>query len=50
MEDKHINKKEKKTSPLKFLRRHWHDIGLFSAITAGIYLMFTWSSLVLSRN
>lgn len=32
--------------PLKFLRRHWHDIGLFSAIIAGGYLIFAWNELV----
>jgi len=33
-------------SPLKFLRRHWHDIGIFSAIIAGGYLIFEWNQLV----
>ena len=33
-------------SPLKFLRRHWHDIGLFSAIVAGGYLIFAWNEIV----
>ena len=37
-------------SPLRFLRRHWHDIGLVSAIVAGIYLMFTWNSLILLQK
>jgi hypothetical protein len=32
--------------PLKFLRRHWHDIGLFSAMVAGAYLVFAWNELV----
>src|SRR5919106_4550975 len=41
------NKDEKmKMRPLKFLRRHWHDIGLFSAIVAGGYLIFAWNELV----
>ena len=31
---------------LKFLRRHWHDIGLFSAIIAGAYLIFAWNEVV----
>lgn len=31
---------------LKFLRRHWHDIGLISAIVAGVYLIFAWNELV----
>ena len=31
---------------LKFLRRHWHDIGLFSAIIAGAYLIFAWNEIV----
>jgi sterol desaturase/sphingolipid hydroxylase (fatty acid hydroxylase superfamily) len=46
MENKNINNKEKKMTPLKFLRRHWHDIGLFSAIVAGAYLIFAWKELV----
>ena len=33
-------------SPLKFLRRHWHDIGLFSAIVAGVYLISAWNELI----
>lgn len=37
-------------SPLKFLRRHWHDIGLFSAIVAGAYLIFAWNELVLLQK
>ena len=37
-------------SPLKFLRRHWHDIGLFSAVVAGIYLLFAWSELILVQK
>ena len=36
--------------PLKFLRRHWHDIGLFSATVAGVYLIFTWNELVLLQK
>ena len=35
---------------LKFLRRHWHDIGLFSAMVAGAYLMFAWDELVLLQK
>ena len=31
---------------LKFLRRHWHDIGLFSAMIAGLYLIFAWNEIV----
>jgi hypothetical protein len=31
---------------LKFLRRHWHDIGLFSAIIAGAYLIFAWNEII----
>jgi len=50
MENKHINNKEKKMIPLKFLRRHWHDIGLFSATVAGVYLIFTWNELVLLQK
>ena len=33
-------------SPLKFLRRHWHDIGLFSAVVAGGYLIFAWNEII----
>lgn len=50
MENKHINNKEKKMIPLKFLRRHWHDIGLFSAMVAGVYLIFAWNELVLLQK
>lgn len=32
-------------SPLKFLRRHWHDIGLGSAVVAGACLLFGWDDL-----
>ena len=32
-------------SPIKFLRRHWHDIGLISAVVAGGYLIFTWNEI-----
>jgi hypothetical protein len=32
-------------SPLKLLRRHWHDVGGFSAAVAGIYLIFAWHEL-----
>ena len=36
--------------PLKFLRRHWHDIGVFSAMAAAIYLIVAWNDLhVLQR-
>lgn len=28
---------------LRFLRRHWHDIGLFSALVATAYLIVTWN-------
>ena len=41
---------EKKMSPLKFLRRHWHDIGLFSAIITAAYLLFTWNSTILLQK
>lgn len=37
-------------NPLKFLRRHWHDIGLISAIVAGAYLIFAWNELVLLQR
>ena len=37
-------------TPLKFLRRHWHDIGLFSAIVAGAYLISAWNELVLLQK
>lgn len=32
-------------TPLKFLRRHWSNIGLFSAMVAGAYLIFAWNEL-----
>ncbi|HZA11735.1 HXXEE domain-containing protein [Mycobacterium sp.] len=32
-------------SALKLLRRHWHDIGLVSAVVAGAYLLFGWGDL-----
>ena len=50
MENKHINNKEKKMTPLKFLRRHWSNIGLFSAMVAGAYLIFAWNELVLLQK
>jgi hypothetical protein len=31
---------------LKFLRRRWSAIGLFSAVVAGAYLIFAWNELV----
>jgi hypothetical protein len=37
-------------TPLKFLRRHWHDIGLFSAVVAGAYLIFAWNEIVLLQK
>jgi len=37
---------ETKMSSLKFLRRHWHDIGLFSAVVAGASLMFAWNEMI----
>jgi hypothetical protein len=37
-------------TPLKFLTRHWHDIGLLSALVAGAYLAVAWNDLdVLQR-
>ena len=33
-------------SPWKFLRRHWHDIGLVSAIVAAAYVIFAWNDVV----
>lgn len=32
-------------SPLKFVRRHWHDVGALSAAVAGIYLIFAWNEI-----
>ena len=32
-------------SPLKFLRRHWHDIGVGSAVIAGAYLVLGWNEI-----
>ena len=37
-------------TPLKFLRRHWSNIGLFSAVVAGVYLIFSWNELVLLQK
>jgi hypothetical protein len=36
--------------PLKFLRRHWHDIGLISASVAGAILAVAWNELVLLQK
>ena len=37
-------------TPFRFVRRHWHDVGLFSGLIAGIYLVASWSDLeVLQR-
>lgn len=37
-------------TPFKLFRRHWHDIGILSALVAGIYLAAAWSDLdVLQR-
>ena len=45
METKQVKNMEVKKSPLKFLRRHWHDIGLISAAVAGAYLIFAWNEI-----
>jgi hypothetical protein len=37
-------------SPLKFLRRHWHDIGLGSAVVAGACLVFGWGDPVVLQR
>ena len=37
-------------SPIKFLRRHWSAIGLFSAMVAGGYLISAWNELVLLQK
>jgi hypothetical protein len=37
-------------SPLKFVRRHWHDVGAFSAVIAGIYLIFAWNEIVVLQK
>lgn len=36
--------------PSKFFRRHWHDVGLGTALIAGAYLMFDWESLDVLRK
>lgn len=37
-------------TPFKFFRRHWHDVGILSALVAGIYLAAAWNDLeVLQR-
>lgn len=35
---------------LKFLRRHWHELGLVPAIVAGAYLTFGWSELAVLQR
>jgi len=37
-------------TPLKFLRRHWHDIGLVSAAVAAAVLIATWNELVVLQK
>ena len=37
-------------SPLKYLRRHWHDIGLISAVVAGACLLFAWNEIVVLQK
>ena len=37
-------------TPLKFLRRHWHDIGLLSAAVAAAVLIATWNELVVLQK
>jgi hypothetical protein len=37
-------------SPIKFLRRHWSNIGLFSAMVAGAYLIFAWNEIILLQK
>ena len=32
-------------TPLRFVTRHWHDVGLVSAVVAGIYLAAAWDDL-----
>lgn len=32
-------------TPLKFCMRHWHDVGLISAVIAGVYLATQWGDL-----
>jgi hypothetical protein len=37
-------------TPLRFFTRHWHDVGLVSAVVAGIYLAVAWNDVgVLQR-
>ena len=37
-------------TPFKFFRRHWHDVGVLSALVAGIYLAVAWDDVgVLQR-
>ncbi len=37
-------------TPLKFLRRYWSTIGLFSAMVAGTYLISAWNEIVLLQK
>lgn len=37
-------------APVKFLRRHWHHIGLFSAIVAAFCLIIAWGQLVILQR
>ena len=46
MENNQIKNEQTKMSTLKFLRRHWHDIGLFVALVAGGYLIFAWNEII----
>ena len=37
-------------SPARFFRRHWHDIGLATALVAGAYLLLDWENLDVLRR
>jgi hypothetical protein len=37
-------------TPFRFFRRHWHDVGLVSAVIAGAYLAVEWGDLTALRR
>ena len=37
-------------SPAKLVRRHWHDIGLGSAVVAGAWLLFGWQDFTVMQK
>jgi len=49
-ENRNIDGKELEMSPLKFLRRHWHDLGLISAAIAGAWLTLNWDQVFFYKD